>query len=200
MKTKYKIRRYRYLLALIVVATSVMFPQLKAQSASGLYMFGQDLHEGRLSYDTRGKAGCSIKLRHLAYSLPIKVTCGNWVRYLHKDSVYGYRDHKGIDHRFFNHNDYSFLSSDPAIALYIVLETGKTKYEEASYSYYFSRGLNSPVLPLTLHNLVETYSDNKNFIELLESQFKNKTSLPEFDEAHKVYKLSHLLKLSKDQP
>ncbi len=184
----------RIFIALIV---TVCYNSLQAQKAQGLYMLASDFISHKLSFSTNEHTHCKIKLHNLSIRSNIKITRGDSVFQFSKDSVYGFKDHEGISHRFFNKTVYAIINPDETILLYRVLAAGKTKYEAETYGYYFSKDAASPVLPLRMGELERSFSDNNVFVDFLEVHFKNDGELLEFDQNHKMYKLNHLLQLSK---
>ena len=60
-------------------------------------------------------------------------------------------------------------------------------------NYYFSRGGDSGILELTPMNLKASFPDNHILHDAIDAQFKSATSLGEYDEFHKHYKINHFL-------
>lgn len=112
-----------------------------------------------------------------------------------KNEIYGIRDSKGEDFRFFNNRKYQ-IADTGVVYIYKCIETilgnGKpwTKYVT---NYYFSVKGNEEIIPLTLTNLKRIYSENYKLLNLIDEQFKSDTSLTAFDEIHKTFRINYLL-------
>ncbi|HWY11105.1 MAG TPA: hypothetical protein VN026_07265 [Bacteroidia bacterium] len=83
--------------------------------------------------------------------------------------------------------------------LYKITVIKKSKYEEDTQNYYFSRDAASPALPLINFNLENVFKDNKIFQKYLELHFKSGAELIQYDSNHKMYRINHLLDLSNNQ-
>jgi hypothetical protein len=60
-------------------------------------------------------------------------------------------------------------------------------------TYYFSKGGDNGILELTLLNLKAIFPDNHMLHDAIDGQFKSNTSLSEYDQFHKQYKVNHFL-------
>ena len=60
-------------------------------------------------------------------------------------------------------------------------------------TYYFSKGGDNGILELTPLNLKASFPDNHMLHDAIDAQFKSATSLGEYDEFHKHYKINHFL-------
>lgn len=196
MKTRKK-TLCKYFIALIVVKFCLFSPLIKAQSVLGIYLSSTDFTSNNLWFKKGVNKKCKIKMHNLSFKLPIKITCGDSILQLSKDSVYGYKDAENSSYRFFNKKTYTIMNPGETILLYKLISVVKTKYEEPTYSYYFSKDASSLVLPLNLNNIENTFGSNKMFIDFLEVHFKNDNELLEYDSNHKIYKINRLLELSK---
>ncbi|MGZ3865495.1 MAG: hypothetical protein ACXVC6_02175 [Bacteroidia bacterium] len=198
MKTRQK-HLYRIFLALFLVKMVLFADEIYAQPARGIYLNASDFILNKLSYASVSDKNCKIKIRALSFHKSIKIVCGDSVMHISKDSVYGYRDRENISHRFYNKVVYEVLNPREDILLYRIMISGKTKYEEAVFNYYFSKNAHAAVLPLTLGNIETSFGENKLFIDFIETYFKTDEELVEFDPLHKKYKLNRLLELSKNE-
>jgi hypothetical protein len=112
-----------------------------------------------------------------------------------KNEVYGIRDNKGKDFRFFNEKKYQ-IADTGAIYLYTIIEiipgNGKpwTKYVT---NYCFSVKGDEEIIPLTLINLKKTFPENYKLHNLIDDQFKSDASLTVFDKIHKTFKINYLI-------
>jgi hypothetical protein len=162
MKTRQK-PLYGMVIALTVLKLCFFGTTLTAQSTQGIYLSGNDFVNNKLSYTH--SENCKVKIRDGAFNSYIKVTCGETVLHLSKDSVFGYRDHENVSHRFFNKTIYEVINQGANILLYKLMTSAKTKYQEAVYGYYFSKDAFSPILSLTINNLENSFQENKTFID-----------------------------------
>lgn len=186
-------KKSNYPLPWIAIAFTLLSLALHAQHKEGLYKSAADFESGKLSYTEKE---CHLKVHSAAYHVPVKISCGDTSFSIPKDSLFGYRDHEKADHRFYSRMNYTLMNNDVRLLLYKVLSSAHSKYEEAAYSYYFSRGAAGAIRSLTLLNLADAYHDNQTFISLLEIYFKTGEELPEFDKEHTMYKLNYLLQLT----
>ena len=196
MKTRKK-PLYGIVIVLILIQLGLMHTKLRAQSVQGIYLSANDFINNKLSY-TKNE-NCKIKMHSAFFNSHIKITCGETSLELSKDSVFGFKDRENISQRFYNKKVYEVINPGANILVYKIKVTGKTKYEPATYNYYFSKEAKSPVLPLTIKNLETSFSENQMFIDFLEVHFKTDGDLLEYDTNHAMYKVNYLLELSKNQ-
>jgi hypothetical protein len=198
MKTRKK-PLYGIAIVLILIQLGLLHTELRAQSVQGIYLSANDFTNNKLSYDKNVNENCKIKMHSASFNSHIKIICGETSLELSKDSVFGFKDRENISHRFYNKKVYEVMNPGANILVYKIKVTGKTKYEPATYNYYFSKEAKSPVLPLTIKNLEASFSDNQMFIDFLEVHFKTDGDLLEYDINHAMYKVNYLLELSKNQ-
>ena len=84
---------------------------------------------------------------------------------------------------------YSKQSTVPGIA-----KTGGSKTVK---TFYFSKGGDGEIKELTLLNLKAAFPDNHMLHDAIDGQFKTDTSLGEYDQFHKHYKINHFLEMQK---
>ncbi|MHB9143515.1 MAG: hypothetical protein ACYC25_16730 [Paludibacter sp.] len=69
----------------------------------------------------------------------------------------------------------------------------KTGGSKTITTYYFSKGGDNGILELTPLNLKASFPDNHMLHDAIDAQFKSASSLSEYDEFHKHYKINHFL-------
>jgi hypothetical protein len=198
MKTRKK-PLYGIVIAFTLMQLGIFNSELKAQNALGIYLSANDFANNKLSYEKNSNEKCKIKIHSASFNSHIKVTCGETTLQFSKDSIFGYKDHENIAHRFYDKKVYEVMNPGANILVYKIRIAGKTKYEQATYNYYFSKEAKAPILPLTIKNLETSFSENQMFIDFLEVHFKTDGDLLEYDTNHVMYKVNYLLELSKNQ-
>lgn len=182
----------------LFVAKIYFFSTLLTAQVNGLYLTGNDFKNHKLRFTKEENKKCKIKIHDYSFHAHIKVTYGDSVYHFSKDSVYGYIEDE-IPHRFFKKDTYAILNPTETILIYKLMVSAKTKYDEAVYSYYFSKDANSPIYPLTTKNLEVCFETNTAFIKLMDVHFNSDRDLLEYDNIHKMYKINRLLELSKTE-
>ncbi len=117
-----------------------------------------------------------------------------------KSEIYGIRDGKGNDYRFYNDLEY-LISQTDTIYIYKKESTehvggGKNHHTTQVTKYFFSKTGNSEILALTKENLKKTFPENHKMHDALEMMFKSDSELTEYDNFHKSYKVVRFLKSS----
>lgn len=192
-------RNYLIKVALLLLPGFIFtYKNLSAQGVTGVFLTDKDLMEDKLSYSSQKACGCKIKIRSNFSGKKIKITCGNAISYLNKDSVYGYKDKEGKMHRFYKGMTYTLINKNEEIRFYTIQLSNPTKYQAATLSYFFSRTLSSAIYPLKIDNILTEFSDNIDFCKMIELRYKTDSELTEFDSYHKKYKLNRLLEISKN--
>jgi len=142
-----------------------------------------------------------IKLNHLFSGHYIDIVKdGKDARY-NKDSIFGYEDEKGKDYRFYKiyDDEYQILENlDMVIYVtYTPTHVPKGISQPMMPYFYFSKDLNSEIIPLTRSNLITAFPDNHNFHHELEDEFKVGKPVSIYDEINKMFRVNYLLHLSK---
>src|SRR5476651_269177 len=95
---------------LLLSIWKISFSQTATSTLSGVYMNWQDYKNDKLSYILNcDSSSGKIKLNHFLSKSYIDVIQGEKKTRLCKDSIFGYRDCKQNDYRFFKNNDEEFL-------------------------------------------------------------------------------------------
>jgi len=185
---------------LLLFSSQILFAQnTNSTSKSGIYMNWQDYENGKLSY----LLDCKIKVNHFFSKKYIDVIQGEKKIRLSKDSVFGYRDCEQKDYRFFLNNDEEFLiKENNAMVIYISdvpVTVANGKRIQLVPTCFFSRSLNSEILPLTVSNLKKAFPDNLKFHDMLDLEFYGVQDISTYDSIHNMYKVNYLLTQSINQ-
>jgi hypothetical protein len=168
---------------------------------SGIYKTAQDFKDRKLSFSVNcDSAAGKIKLHHFFPGKYVNVIRNKTNYRLSKDSIFGYRDCKGNDYRFFENYSYEYqIVEDKSIVIYIALLTDPTysgKGIKVVPTYFFSKTLGSEVLPLTINNLKMVFAGDIKFCNMLDGTVNSIEELTTYDYVHKMYKINYLLSLS----
>ncbi|HXP49207.1 MAG TPA: hypothetical protein VN922_04590 [Bacteroidia bacterium] len=179
-------------IALLVVSCGAFAQPHKTIYYSGIYKTAQDFKDERLSYMINcDSSSGKIKFHHFFSGKYVDVIQAGKKHRLSKDSIFGYRNCKGKDYRFYgdNSNDYqveevkgviiySALVNDPAY-------TGKGI--KLVTAYFFSKTFNTNILPLTVANLKQAFPGDIRFSNMSDKD------ISAYDDIHKMYKINYLL-------
>lgn len=175
-------------------------PQCQTDSC-GIYLTGQDYKTGKLTYGNRcNSSRDKLKLHDSFSGKYIDVVHGDTKTHLCKDSIFGYRDCKGIAYRFYKSYDKEYRIEDTnqlvIYSAYISVPPSNVKHFQFYKKYFFSVSYCSPIYPLTILNLKRAFPDNLKFHDLLDITFGSNEPLYEYDATHAMYKISYLLSKS----
>lgn len=184
-------------IVLLYMSASSAYSAKKANSIAcpGIFITWQD-------YKTRNIIAVEeIKLNHLFSGHYIEVVKnGKDIRY-NKDSIFGYEDEKGRDYRFYKiYNDEYQILENLDMVIYVTYSpthAPKGVSQPMMPYFYFSKSVNTEIIPLTLPNLINAFPENHNFHHELEDEFKKGRPLSTYDEANKMFRVNYLLNLSK---
>ncbi len=169
---------------------------LYSQNKEGLYLTAGDFANNNLTHsckDTR------IKLHEVFKKDLVEVKCNDSLYAYNKKDVFGYRDSDGKTYRFYDGKIYPIANPNETILIYKVSNGMATKGQAQTFSYYFSKNASASIIPLSMTNLQNSFSDNKVFQEILEIHFNDSSDLLEYDRTHKMYKLNRLLEIAKNR-
>ena len=148
---------------LILTIKSSSAQKADSISYSGIFMNAIDYQGGKLTYSMNCEIQSGkIKLNHFFSKNYIDVINGDKKIQLYKDSIYGYRDCKQIDHRFYKEYDHEYqIAENKNMVIYIAdvpvtASTGKSV--QLVPSYFFSKTIDSEIFPLTVINLKKSVS------------------------------------------
>jgi len=169
---------------------------------SGIYMNYQDYKSNKLSYEVScDSSSGKIRLNHFLSKNYIDVFKKEKKIQLYKDSIFGYRDCKLKDYRFFTERDKEYqIVENKTIVIYVADVAATSingKARELVQNYFFSTTLNSEILPLTVSNLKKAFPDNVKFHNKLDLEFYSEKDITAYDDIHKMYKVNYILNQSK---
>jgi hypothetical protein len=168
---------------------------------SGIYMNSKDYKGNKLSYEVScDSSSGKIRLNHFLSKNYIDVFKNEKKIQLFKDSIFGYRDCKQNDYRFYTERDKEYqIAENKTIVIYVAdvaVTSANGKAREFVQKYFFSTTLNSTILPLTVTNLKKAFPDNLKFHNKLDLEFSSENDISTFDDVHKMYKVNYLLSQS----
>ncbi|MCB9352352.1 MAG: hypothetical protein H6573_33400 [Lewinellaceae bacterium] len=160
---------------------------------SGIYMNSEDFTNGVLNHSI----DCAME-KHKIFAPKKKnvikvVREGQKYKY-EKSNIYGYKDCQGKDYRFFDGQNYQVNE----IGKVVIYQQGVSKPAigedpGAVAKFFFSKGLDEDIIPLTLMNLKEAFPENHPFHDALDAYFSGNTPVSSYDEFHKTYKVNRIL-------
>jgi len=165
------------------------------ESLQGIYLNATDFTNNKLAYSHKHT---HIKLHEVFKTDLIEVKYNDSLFTYKKKDVFGYRDKDGQTFRFYNEKNYPILNPAETILIYKLTTGMGLKNQPVQIAYYFSKDADSAILPLTMKNIEQAFSENKMFQELLEIHFKKDNELTDYDSTHNEYELNRLLELSKN--
>lgn len=182
----------RLTILLAFIAFNSLANQPDTTFHSGIYITVNDYKEGRLSY-----VDDKVRFNHFLCKNYITIVKKNSPLHLCKDSIYGYKDVSQNNYRFYNVRDLEYrILENKTIVIYSIqcsIPTSSGKGVETITSYYFSTGLNTPIVPLTVIGLKRAFPDNLKLHDKLDVEFYNKNLIADYDYAHKMYRVNYLL-------
>ncbi len=186
---------------IIVTVNSVTAQNNQAflKNKSGVYMSFSDFKTQKLNLEVDyTKEKHKIKVNEFLNKSDIEVTHQNKKYTFAKKDIYGIRDCNGIDFRFYENMEYKIIAID-TIYLYSKQESentsgGKTPINKLVTKFYFSKMGDSEILPLTSENIKSAFPENHKMHDALDMIFKNESSLSEYDNFHKKYKIIRFLR------
>jgi hypothetical protein len=170
----------------------------------GLYKSWQDYKRGTLLCALNPDSSKDkIKLHHLLSGRYIDLKrSGKRYRYA-KDSIFGYSDEQQHHYRFYKSYDKEYLIlENGTITIYLADISVRSSYGKNTKSiptYFFSKELNSEILPLTILNLKRAFPDDLKFHNMLDMEFGGGEPLSAYSAADTMYKVNLLLTKSKTQ-
>ncbi len=167
-------------------------------SNSGIYESPQNYKKGKLSlgFSCDSSAG-KIKLHHFISGKYVDVIRNGKKYRLSKDSIFGYRDCKGNNYRFFKNYSHEYqIVEEKGLVIYAALlpdpnYTGKGM--KLAPAYFFSKTLTSEVLPLKVSYLKRVFREDTRFCNILDIAINSKEDVSAYDDIHKMFKINYLL-------
>ena len=169
------------------------------QGTQGVYLTADDFKSNKISYaNNQSNEKYKLHLNEFFNSPTIKIIKGDKIIKLKKDSIFGYHDKNNQSIRFYNKEEYTIINSSDNILMYIKSSVeGDLKNRHLVTKYYFSVDANSPIYPLTKHNLKTSYYNNASFLKLMDVYFYNDNDLITYDYQSKSYNLNRIYTNSK---
>lgn len=166
----------------------------------GVYYNYEDYKAGKVSLAGNCNSSDKIKLHHSFSCKYVDVVQDGKKYRFSKDSIFGYRDCKQNDYRFYKKRDKEYeIVENKSIVIYVAdaaITSANGKAREFIKKYFFSTSITSPILPLTINNLKRAFPANIKFHNLLDMEFYSRTDVSVFDSTHKMYKVNFLLSQS----
>ncbi|MES2648124.1 MAG: hypothetical protein V4717_14700 [Bacteroidota bacterium] len=180
------------LLKMVIVPATVSLCANAQKDSSGIYLNANDFNQKKLSYAINCKIEKHKIKRYAFFAKDYITVIHQGIKYqLSKDSVFGFRTCDEKSFRIIDKTDYSILNPDDDLLLY-KFQVMSTAKDPRSPIFKFSVRANGALFDLNTTNLKNIFPDNHAFHDELDSQFRNKNSLLEFDNYHKQYKLVRL--------
>jgi hypothetical protein len=136
-------------------------------------------------------------LNSISFRSPLVIKIGSRVIKLNKDSIFGYRNNKGICFRFFNNRIYKVLDPKGKLLLYSTTSIiGEPRNIHRVTNYFFSENSSSPIYPLSKLDLKRVLPNDVSFQMLLDVYFPGDKDLLAYDGSNNLYLLNRVYKLS----
>jgi hypothetical protein len=169
--------------------------RIKVDNAYGLYYNFDDFRTGKLTYpmDCENPED-KLKLNDWFGSSRGYLWSNGEKHPFDKNQIYGYRDSKKENHRFYMGEGYKILDTAGIFLYYKYTQKEVTRGKSLikTDEYYFSVQGNSPICLLTSQNLKTSFPYNHRFQYLLDAGFKSDGELIAFDDIQKIYKIEYL--------
>lgn len=166
----------------------------------GVYMTSGDYNKGTISLSFDCKSSGKIKLHHFFAGRHVDIIADGKKTKLNKDSIFGYHNCKNEDYRFYKTYDEEFLiRENKGIVIYssyVRVPSSNMKENKVEMKYFFSKTINSEIMPLTILNLKRAFPDNSKFHDMLEMEFGGGESLVAYSVTDKMYKINVLFNQS----
>ena len=185
-----------YLVKSVVIAALIMSSVSSFAQQSGVFKTFSDYTSGKMEYGIDcATQKHKIKLNEFLGKDYITVVHDGKPYKLKKAETWGFQLCNEKIVRFQNNEHYQ-LADNGVLWIYtkqavkVVSPRGGVK---AITTYYFSKGGDGEIKELTLLNLKAAFPDNHMLHDAIDGQFKSDTSLCEYDQFHKHFKINHFL-------
>ena len=167
--------------------------------SEGVYLSADDFTKGKISFaNNHADKKYQLHLFEFFNTSLIKISTGDSVITLPKDSIFGYRNKKNVCYRFYKKLAFEILNPTEKILLYsntTMVSVSKNSYWVTNY--FFSLNASSPIYPLTIWNLKTVFYKDVRFHELLDGYFHYDNELTAYDNLNKIYFLNRIYEESK---
>lgn len=161
---------------------------------SGVFLNAADFRSKRITYtEIYGKKYRFHPNNFLCTSF-IKITIGDSVYKLKKDSVFGYRTKENKCYRVYRNEEYEIINPNEKILIYS--KTFFTGYKTNQVTkYFFSIFSDADIYPLTKYNLKQATVGDLPLHDQLDIYFRNDEDLIEFDSFYNMYKINKVYQI-----
>ena len=182
---------------IVLISGFFAFSIANAQvECSGVYLTAQDFVAGKLIPATDGRPRSQNMEEQVFNSKYIFVNHGDYHYKMNVRDVYALRSCEGQIVRVYNGGYYTILNPGEKILLYLVICSPASKGDVFTRKYFFSKDADSMIENLTLDNLRVAFSDNHNFLDVINTQFRTDRDLRTYDEASRCYKVNSIYRIS----
>jgi hypothetical protein len=169
--------------------------RINTNNAYGLFYSFNDFRIGKLTYPMDSEnSEDKLKLNDWLGSSKGHVWSNGEKHLFDKNQIYGYRDSKKENHRFYEGEGYKILDTAGFFLYYKYAQKEVTKGKSLikTDEYYFSVQGDSPIYLLTSQNLRLYFPYNHRFQYALDAGFKSDGDLIAYDDIQKIYKIEYL--------
>lgn len=158
---------------------------------AGVFLNADDFRSKRVTYTKNAGKKYTFHSNNIFSISFIKITIGDSVYKLKKDSLFGYRTKENVCYRVINKEEYEIINPTETILLYS--KTCLTGYKSnQTIGYYFSLKANSEIFPLSIYYLKLVSKGDSLFHDQLDIYFRNDEDLLEYDNFNNIYKINKL--------
>lgn len=184
-------RLFLQFISLVIVFLS-SFILAQNDPIQGIYKTAFDFRFNHLTFTEVSGKRYRFQSENLFNTSNIKITIGDSVFKIRKDSIFGYRSIKC--YRIYNKIDYEILNPNEEIMLYTkTVLTGFKSNQQTKYFFSISPG--AEIYDLTIYNLKSVTRGDTLFHDQLDLFFRYDTDLLEYDPFYKSYKINRHCKI-----
>lgn len=168
-------------------------PSHPLPTESGLYLSAADYSAGTLEHAIDCRTAEHVIDRHTFLDTPYADIVHEGAHYRHnKSDIFGYRDCKSHDVRFFTGAEYAIAEAGPIFIYSTERTVPDVKGMKRITEYSFSQTPASPVVALTRANLTRMYPDAHQFHHLIDMHGSGDAALAAYDSTAKTFKVNAL--------
>lgn len=191
-----KMPRFFYNIFIFVLALKNTQCIAQHANSAGVFLNASDFTSKHISYSKVEGKRYHFRTYQFLNTSYIKITIGDSVHKLYKNTIYGYRTKDNICYRFYKNDTYEIINPTETILLYS--KTYLTGYKSyVATSYYFSLTANSEIFPLSIYNLKLASTGDTLFHDQLDAHFKKDEDLLKYDAFYNMYELNKIYQHSK---